>query len=199
MGSRWRLLAGLTPLILCITAIAVIYLVWPPPHPTACDHEIEALLLDASAQPAGSLMGQPNRTPSVSVDVGGGDGACQVEYGVVFGHAFHVVFRFEDEAAGIRAYQRLAETAFYARPGLDLPWSADNSVDTRVLDADEVYAACTPRVGYTPRCAAVGRYGRYLFLFETEMNTQHMTVVDFSRVLSVIDEQFSRFPLEGQD
>jgi hypothetical protein len=192
MTRRTQVLATLAPVLLCVTGLGVAYILQPPPHPTACDEELQSLLLDVGELPEGSLMAAPNRTPSIGVDSGGGRGACQTEYSVVAGHAIHIVYRFEDELRSAAAYRQLTDAGLFDRHGVDLPWREEESLSEALLRADEGHALCSPRIGNSPRCAAVARYGTYVSLFEIEMNAASMTVSDFGRILSAIGEPFTR-------
>jgi hypothetical protein len=157
-----------------------------------CEQTLESLLVDPAEFTYGSTSTTPSPLPTFETSTGTPSRACESHYSGAFGHAFHVVYYYEDEDAARRAYTQLTSSVFRARAEGDLPWSESREIGSAPAHADEVTASCTERVGMGPRCTALARYGKLLSLFESEVSSSGMTRGDVARILQRVDTALMR-------
>ena len=188
-GARHLIRAALV-LPLAAACVAVLYAIRPPDY--RCDEALQSLLVDVVEFPPGSSASTPSALAGLETNTGAGTRACETNYSGPFGHAFHILRQYNDEEAARRAFRQLADRVFQVRPEYDLPFSESPVIAAAAVQADEVRAGCTDRLGMGPQCAVLARYGRLVSLLQSQMSPSGITADYLIRILERMDTTVAR-------
>ena len=114
---------------------------------------------------------------------------CSVEFLVTNGVAHEEIYEYVSPDDAKENYQYRLDVEFRTRERLDTEWIDQKGLLLEKFNSSDEYLACA-EIGSTPMCRFVGRYEKYIVVFNTHMRNNFMTLRDLENVIEGIDLKF---------
>jgi len=206
--KRWALL-GCGGLILACLVCGFLFYVFQV-QPPSRNFEIESLLIDVSAFPAGwtpSPQGpQPVLQPATPLGSGGVGAieSTELDFNLQIrdgsGSAFEQIYRLRKPQEAADEFQDKKKKWFITSKG-DSTWTTPPEAHIQSLVADQLYFACSNRRSGIFICRMIAQYEEYLVRFDVYMSAYNsklqlvpiMSIAESGHIVQAIDQRMGYF------
>ena len=149
----------------------------------SCPEFFHSMFVSIEYFPDGWNIGNPHEEEAHGIGI---LDSCSIEFLVRNGVAFEDINEYKSIFSAKEDYQKKLVSEYIVREGLDSTWKIPNNININDISADESYLACAD-IGYVPMCRLLARYGKYIVIFNTHMNSEFMTIDNLEKVIYGLD------------